>query len=275
MKESYIRYNHAYCYMRHTPLRSHRKTLLFLHGIGDSSLSYEQYLQVFDNVNILIPDFLGYGKSSKYDDYHFKVQIAALIEQINSLEQAYKVTLDDIILIPHSMAAIHAVLLCHSMIKEKIKGIINIEGSITQYGSFISEEASRAYQQETFDAWFDKFREITIFNKLLHQFPICRSYYASLKFCQAKAFLENALEIRQFCLAGTGEYTNIAGLNYAELDLPKIYCYGDKSLCQESIEFLNKKRLKTKTFHTANHFLMLECFDEFVDFVTNWVSLHG
>lgn len=271
MDEDFFQYQQAYYFMRYGPLSPYRPTLLFLHGIGDSGLSYLPF-QAIKQFNLLIPDLLGYGKSSKNNDYSFQIQIIGLIKHIQSLEKKIGIDLNNIILIPHSMASIHAMLLCESIIKNKIKGIINVEGSITQYGSFISEEVAVAFNDGNFESWFIKFKEEIVFEKLIREFPACRPYYASLLFCHDKAFLQNALEISQYCVASPGKYTNLAGKKFFEINLPKVYCYGAKSLCRESIEFLNENKIPIKVFVTKNHFLMLDCFDEFVQFINNWIS---
>lgn len=272
MNESYYKTENAHSFIRYSSLMPKRKTLLFLHGIGDSSISYLPFLNtpILSQFNIIIPDFLGYGKSSKNDDYSFTLQIQLIIEHIKSIEKQIGFLLNDLILTAHSMGGIHAMLLCDSEIKNRIKGVINVEGSITQYGSFISETVSKI-SPKNFQTWFQNFKENTIFNNFIKEFPACRSYYASLQFCQAEAFFQNALEMHQVCISGKGEYTNHAGQQFCNLDLPKIYFYGDKSLCQESQNFLHMNRLPTKIFQTNNHFVMLQCFDEFTHFIANWM----
>lgn len=272
MNENYHKVDQSYSFLRHSVLLPQRKTLVFMHGIGDSGLSYLPFLQAstLTQFNILIPDFLGYGKSSKNKDYHFLVQIKFFIEHIKALEQQMNFSFNELILIPHSMAGIHAMLLCDSEIKNQIKGIVNVEGSITQYGSFISKKVA-TIAKDNFASWFNHFKEVTIFDEYIKKHLSYRLYYASLEFCDPEAFLQNALEMYHVCLAGTGEFTNTAGKTFAELNLPKIYCYGDKSLCPESVNFLHKNALLTKSFPTANHFVMQACFDEFVSFLRDWI----
>ena len=60
----------------------------------------------------MAPDLLGYGENIKADDYSFNNQVQNIIKQIRTLEQTIEFTLSEIILIPHPMAGIHAMLLC-------------------------------------------------------------------------------------------------------------------------------------------------------------------
>lgn len=266
MNEFYDQSEGACCFIQYSDLRPDRKTLLFLHGIGDSSVSYLPFFldKKLSQFNLLAPDLLGHGKSSANSDYSFDRQCDLIVKQINHLQDKIGFVFEEIILISHSMAGIHSLLLCQSSIKKQIKAFINVEGSITPYGSFVSEAVSRINEKHAFESWFQKFKEISIFNKAITE-PVLRSYYASLKFCRPQAFLQNALELRKYSLTWPGKL-------YAQLTLPKIYCYGDKSLCQESIDFLHENKLETQVFPTDNHFVMLACFDEFVNFICDWLA---
>ncbi|MBI5447095.1 MAG: alpha/beta hydrolase [Gammaproteobacteria bacterium] len=273
MEESYHKQGSLYTYMRCSALLPRRKTLLFIHGIGDSSLSYLPFLNtpLLTDYNLLIPDLLGYGKSAMNDDCCFSLQVALLIQHIQFLEKQKNISFSDLILVAHSMGSIHAMQLCHSSIKDQIKAVVSIEGSITQYGSFVSESVTKVIKQGDFDEWFKKFKEIIVFQGLIKKYPVLRDYYASLKFCYPPAFLQNALEMREVSLSEQGAYTNLSGQLFLKLKLPKIYCYGDKSLCEESVGFLKKFKLPTQVFSTDSHFVMLICFDEFVTFLKDWL----
>ena len=257
--------------MRHSNLLPERRTFLFLHGIGDSSLNYQPFLNTpaLSQFNLLIPDLLGYGKSSASKDYSIQRQVDLVVDHIKTIEKQCQFPFNELVLIPHSMASIHAMLMCDTVPNNQIKGVINVEGSVTQYGSFISEAVTGIGKDE-FAKWFDVFKETKIFTQFIQKYPSCRSYYASLQFCQPEALLQNALEIYQYCHADTGEYTNTAGNKFAQCSLPKVYCYGDKSLCRESLDFLQDHRVPLKVFHTDNHFVMQQCFDEFVAFIASW-----
>ncbi|MDA8562166.1 alpha/beta hydrolase [Gammaproteobacteria bacterium] len=274
MKENYFQSKNSCSFIRYSIKKSNKLTLLFLHGIGDSSLSYTPFHETnkLANFNILTPDLLGYGKSSKLKTYSFKKQVEIIANHIVHLEKNTNIEFNSIIVIPHSMASIHAIKLYNSGIKNKIKGIINIEGTITQYGSFISERVKKIYLMDKFQKWFENFKEIQILNKFIKQFNTCKSYYASLKFCDPKAFLQNALELRKLSTSSTGKYQNIYGKKFANIRISKIYCYGDKSLSIESIDFLHENNIPTMVFKTNNHFLMLQCFNEFCEFILKWVK---
>lgn len=275
MFESHFSAKGACSFIRHTKLESERKTMLFLHGLGDSSLSYLPFLKndLLSAYNVIVPDFIGYGKSVANEAGNFSFQIEALLSHLSYLETKHQVQLRNYIIIPHSMAAIHAMLLYQSSIKPRIKGIVSVEGTVTQFGSFISEAVTKITEKgDDFYRWFQGFVEISIYGEFLKKFPCCRSYYASLKFCQPRIFLMNALEMRKIALSGEGKYTNLAGDFFANVPLKKLYCYGDKSLCQESVTFLKLHNVPVKIFQTDNHFVMLQCIDEFTKDLVAWAE---
>ncbi len=253
--ESYFQKNKEYYFMLHSELQEARPTLLFIHGLGDSHIDYLPYLhsELANYYNILIPDLLGYGKSSTADDYSFEHQIQGIEKNLDYLQKKFQIEFRHIFLIAHSMGSIHATLLCESLLKKNIRGFINVEGSITQFGSFIAESLSHAVTENNFDAWFYDFKQKKIYENLAYHAPLVRPYYASLEFCQPTAFLQNGLQMYQMSRTLTGKYTHIIGKKYAALTIPTVYCFGD-SLAKETLAFLAEHHLATHYFPCQNHF---------------------
>jgi pimeloyl-ACP methyl ester carboxylesterase len=274
MKESYFQFQDKFYYLIHSKLKAFCPTLLFIHGIGDASVNYNDFIQseLVNDYNILVPDLLGYGKSSAADDYSFQNQVSGMQQHMQHLESQYEIKLDPIILIAHSMGAIHATLLCESQMAKNIKGFINVEGSITQYGSFVADKVKEAEINNNFLSMFNDFKN-TIYLTSGKKFQSLRRYYAALLFCRPEAFKQNALEMRELSLALPGKFSHIIGKKYAELKLPRVYCYGN-SMCKETLDFLSEKNLKSQHFNSPNHFLMAECFGEFVVFIKKFIQIH-
>lgn len=250
-------------------LTSEKVTLLFMHGLGDSSVSYQPFLKMdaMSEFNILIPDLLGYGRSSSGDDYSFQHQVNGIVDHILHLENSLHFDFKNIVLIAHSMGSIHATLICDSVLKNRINAFVNVEGSITQYGSFICETVMSIAENDRM-SWFDDFKK-TIYQEGIKTISL-RSYYASLQFCQPQAFFQNAIEMREQSLALHAKFSSIMGEKYAALSLPKIYCYGD-SLAKETLKFLDENQLNSQYFPSPNHFLMSECKEEFAKFLKEYV----
>jgi pimeloyl-ACP methyl ester carboxylesterase len=257
-KESYFSLADETYFMAHSELAPFRYTLLFIHGLGDSHINYLHYLSsdLVKHFNLLIPDLLGYGKSSSASDYTFQHQIQGIMHHLEYLQITTKIKIDNIILIAHSMGGIHATLLCESAIKNLIKGFINVEGSVTQYGSFISQSMIEALKTCSFDDWFADFKSNTRF----------RPYNASLEFCHPEAFRQNATEMYHICHEATGKFTNSMGKKFVGLDVRKVYCYGNFT-CKETLEFLNENNVQLHSIPAKTHFLLAECPDDMVNFI--------
>ena len=272
MNESYFIIDKEFMFYRHNDLRPGRPLLLFVHGLGDSGLSYEDvftYPELNDHYNIVAPDLIGYGRSSKASNperYRFDDHINRLWALIGHLNA------DSIILLGHSMGGDITTLMCHENRDSVIKKYINIEGDVTQNELFISSKAVEADRKGQFDHWFEnvlKYR--TIFKKLGH-LRSSRLYFSSLNFCRKEAFLQNARELveRNTCL--DSEFKSEIGEIYRNLDLPRVFCYGGKSCSKETIDFLKQHKMKVKGFKDAGHAVMVDAKEEFYRFVTEFIS---
>lgn len=257
-QESYFILADETYYMAHSALTSSRSTLVFIHGLGDSHIDYLHYLSsdLINHFNILIPDLLGYGNSSSANDYSFAHQVQGIVHHLDFLQSKTKTKFNNIILVAHSMGGIHATLLFESSIKKLIKGFINVEGSVTQYGSFISKSMIEALKTRSFDDWFTDFKSNIHF----------RPYYASLEFCRPEAFRQNAEEMYHLCHASGGKFTNSIGKKFVGLNIHKVYCYGNFT-CKETLEFLNENKVPLHYIPAKTHFVLSECPDDIISFI--------
>lgn len=271
MKETYIRIENDYLFCRSNEISANRETLLFVHGLGESGLCFQEVFEdkKFQNYNILVPDMIGYGRSSKSEtgDYSFGSHIARL----SKLAELYE--MNQIILIGHSMGGDITTLFCREDRKGIIKKYVNIEGDITQFDIFISNHAVKAYEENRFHEWFyNEFANSEIYKCLAEKYQSCRRYYASLYFSRPEAFLSNAQELVKRNTSLQGEYKSEIGNIYRGLSVPRIYCYGTESIPIGTVNFLKSNNLEFKAFNEAFHWLMIDKAEEFYDFLYSFVS---
>ncbi len=270
MNESYIRIDDEHIFLRHTELNPNRPSLLFIHGLGDSGISYADAFEYefLSDYNIVVPDLVGYGRSSKassLERYHYSVHIERLWKVIEILN------LSNIILLGHSMGGDLSTLMCRENHGGSIKKYINIEGDITQYDLFISGRAVEAYNKGEFDDWFENhFKYELIFRKFGNKLS-SRLYFASLNFCRPEAFLENSKELVARNTGLDGEFKSEIGKIYSELDIPRIYCYGTISCSKRTLKFLEQNDLATRKFENAGHSLMVDSSEEFYAFLSEFI----
>ena len=268
MADSIIQLGEEHIFLRHNQFVPFRKTLLFIHGLGETGMCFREVFQDrrFDEFNILIPDLVGYGKSSKSDPHGFSFD--SHVQRLWQLLKKFETK--DLVLIGHSMGGDITTLMCASDSNGIIKKYVNIEGDITQFDLFISSEAVNAEKNGNFPAWFrENFMMDTVRDNWGKRFESCQRYYESLTQCAPGAFLANARELvkRNNNNALPGEYKSEIGQIYAGLSLPTVYCYGTKSISEGTLRFLKENRLDVMPFENAGHWVMIDNAVEFYSFL--------
>jgi pimeloyl-ACP methyl ester carboxylesterase len=269
MVETYYVQEGEYLYILHNRFSVTKQTLLFVHGLGDSGLSFRPVFEDrrFDEFNLIVPDLIGYGRSSTAadpDGYTFNAHLRRLWQTIRNFD------LSELILIGHSMGGDIAALLCQSDTDGVVKKYVNIEGALTQHDLFLSGKAAQAVEEGRFDEWFDQFVNETAWN--WGKTPSGREYYASLRFCRKEAFRQNALEIVQRNTALPGTYRSRIGEIVCSLTIPKIFCYGTQSLPKETLAYVTERNIPTKAFENTGHCPHIDEAEEFYDFLWAFVT---
>ena len=252
----------------------HRKTgaaqasLLFIHGLGESSLCFldalaHPFLQKYD---VVIPDLLGFGRSSRAEgaDYSFKAQIARLAALLDILK------IDQVHVIGHSMGGDLGTLFCKKYSNRAIS-LVNVEGDLTTADRFITDEALRAEREGRFEDWLrNDFAEITV-TEWAQKWPSCVRYLPSLQLCSPAAFLASAKQIFKYNSSiGDDHETGKIGLKYRCLELPKVFCSG-AGLSASSKRFLTRNNLAHRHFPEAFHWVMLDSPRRFYRWLAKFV----
>ncbi|HEX8088147.1 MAG TPA: alpha/beta hydrolase, partial [Blastocatellia bacterium] len=257
------------------PLLADRPSLLFVHGLGDSGKTFQEVFEDsrFESFNILAPDLAGYGRSSASADYSFGAHTNRLWNLIEKLESRDRVDLERLIVVGHSLGGDITTLFCDSDRRGKVSKYVNIEGDITQFDLFISGQAVEAASRGEFKRWFESdFMEQKVYAELGTGYESCRRYYASLHFARQEAFLANARELYNRNTSVEGEYKSEIGKIYCSLRIPKVFCYGTNSISPETVRFLERMGLESKSFPGAFHWLMVDAREEFYSFLHDYAS---
>lgn len=270
MHESILQFEGEFNYVRNNKLLPGRITLLFIHGLGDSGLAFQE---VFEDkrlgVNIIVPDMTGYGRSSESanGDYGFDSYIDRIWNIIERMGG------NDLIAIGHSMGGDIATLLCASDQKNIIKKFVNIEGNLTQFDLFISSSAVSAERDGNFEDWFnEEFIKSKVLGDWAQRYDSCKRYYESLCNCRPDAFLANARELYERNTALPGKYKSEIGQIYCSLSIPKMFCYGTESISSGTVNFVKENNLEHKALEGAFHWAMIDKAVEFYPFLYNYIS---
>lgn len=231
--------------------------LIFLHGLGDSHLNYASFFENrdFDAFDLIVPDWIGHGKSDWVDSYSFREVSFYLKKQLSPFLKEYQTT----ILLPHSFGGVCAVDLCHTDLIERISGIFALETSVTQYGSYLAEDLARTIEAgNSFKEWFARFKE-----QIAHQGEKSKAlqlYYQGICRVDPKGFRELGLDGRSIALKDEKlAFSNRSGNAFVRLDLPKLYCVSSNPSQKPSIAFLNAHQIPVVCFPTSSHWVVQNC----------------
>ncbi len=272
MKESIINIENDYIFLRHNETETDRLTLLFVHGLGESGLCFREVFEDnrFSKYNILVPDMIGYGKSSASADRDYS--FGAQVKRIWKLLEVCRVK--NLVAIGHSLGGDLTTLLCASDKTGMIKKYVSIEGDITQSDLFISYDAVEADKKGRFKSWLEyDFMSKKIYEQLGQKYISCRRYYASLHLCRPEAFWANAYELVERSNALPGKYKSEIGQIYCSISIPKIFCCGTESISPNTIDFLKENNLQYQLFTDASHWLMIDKAEEFYSFLYSFLKL--
>ncbi|MCP4546464.1 MAG: alpha/beta hydrolase [bacterium] len=245
------------CVLRHSEIRHGRRSILLLHGLGDSSLAFEEIFTFagFESFNLLAPDLPGFGESAQL------VGKAPTFDEIVAMlgELLTRFGGDEVLLIGHSLGGGLGSLLCAADGEERIKGYINVEGNLTHADLFLSGQAVAHDKIDDFHDWFDRvFRRERKWRILGRNSRSTRRYFKSLAGCNPDVFLAMSHELVE--RGGPSEEHPVSELAdlYLSLTLPRLFCYGGQSCPQETEHFLKSNNLDRLLFIKATHGLMID-----------------
>jgi pimeloyl-ACP methyl ester carboxylesterase len=274
MYESLMEISGEHIFLRHNAILPDRVTLLLVHGLGDSGLSFLEIFEDerFDSFNLLVPDLAGFGRSSGSTDYGLDAHVRRLSLIIEKLALQERTRIEEIIAVGHSLGGDLLTLFCASDRRGKVKKFVNIEGNLTQFDLFISCGASKADDRGEFRQWFNHaFIESTVYNEWGSQYESCRRYYASLRFAHPEAFLTSARELCAKNNSLDGQFKSEIGAAYCRLPIAKVFCCGARSVSPETIGFLETMGLEHKLFENAFHWPMIDNSREFYPFLHSFI----
>jgi pimeloyl-ACP methyl ester carboxylesterase len=269
VKSFFTKIDNDWMFVRHTPVSASRRTILFVHGLGDSSLSFLEAFQpsYLSSFNLIAPDLVGHGCSSEAadHDYSFGAQIRRLCKLVDELR------IPEFFLVGHSLGGDIATHFAASD-KNRVRGLINIEGNLTPPDVVISKQATDAAEREDFEKWFrEHFMREVVLNKWGTRWPSCQRYYASLWFCRPQAFLSSAREVCQRNLAMPNRVESETGLIFQQVNVPKVYCWG-ASMSEQTKKLIEDRTIQDWGFEDAFHWPMIDKEKEFYHLLEEFCS---
>lgn len=247
--------------VRHSLFRPGRPTVLFLHGLGDSSLAFDDAFSQKEcaDFDLIAPDLPGHGGSPVARDGIYTLE--ALASRLTTLIEA--MSLRRVTIVGHSLGGDIATVLASRTSLPEIDRIVSVEGTLTPADSFICNRATEAAAEGNFDTWFrEQFCQQTVFDGWAQKGDAGQRYYASLRFCDPGAFQACAIELHSRNRDGDARGLSGIGALYAALPMKKHFIYGTKSLPSTSVDLIAELKLQSYRLR-AGHWVMIDAAAEF------------
>ncbi len=227
-------------------------TLLCLHGLGDSHLTFPEFLSVPDlrPFGALAPDVPGFGRSPR----HPGTDRALAGQAALALALADALGIRRFVVVGHSMGGAVAVHLAETA-PNRCLGILSLEGNLTPPDCTLSREAVRAEHDGRYGRWRNSV--VARYEEEGGRGEAGKlRYLVSFSRSDAEAFLDAS-----HALVAESSGSEL-GRRYRELPQPRLYLLGGKSSPPETRLFLRAHRLDQAVFPESGHWVHWDAREE-------------
>jgi len=230
------------------------KTLLCLHGLGESGLCFEHLLEfhALGEWRMLVPDLPGYGRST------WPTRPLTLASQADHLASWLRATGEGpLAVLGHSLGGVLGLIFCENH-PNLVSHFVNVDGNLSEPDCVFSGQAANQDLTEFLAAGFAELCA-GVYEKGKKD-PAHRDYYVSLRLCNPQAFHLNSQELVQMSRQG-----NLAQ-RLAALPLPTHYIAGvPDGVSKESQDLLDKSGVTWSSVKPAGHWPFIDRPDVFVE----------
>jgi len=221
--------------------------MLWLHGLGESGLSFEPIVQhsQLAGWRHLVPDLPGYGRSA------WPRQVLSLTEQASRLAAWLNSRGEQpAVVVGHSMGAVLGLLLADRH-PSSVRALINVEGNVSLDDCFFSGQAARLGFDEFLAGGFAQLRD-TVYQDGLGDPPL-RGYYASLRLADPHSYHRHSRDLVALSAAGS-----LAG-RMAALPMPVHFVAGaPHGVSERSQALLRAAGVSSTTITPAGHWPFID-----------------
>jgi pimeloyl-ACP methyl ester carboxylesterase len=224
--------------------------VVWIHGLGESSVSFEPVVELLPGYTHVLVDLPGYGRSPWPDEAVGLGEVAARIARWLANEQPA-------VLIGHSMGG---VLATFAAALAPVRGVVNIDGNLTRGDCTFSLQA-QAYSLTEFCArGFDELRATVFANGATR--PELRGYHAAMCFASPYVFHRHAIDLVELSTSDT------LGPRLAALSAPTLFVAGvPDGICPASRARLDELGVPWVGIEPAGHWVYLDQRARFVEAV--------
>lgn len=240
---------------------SDRPSLLYIHGLGESSLCFEGLLGSprLAGYHQVAPDLFGYGRSPRPStEFSLRDHAASLHRLIGELG------LEKVVLLGHSMGGVIAAELI-PLLGERAAAFLNIEGNVSlEDCTYSSQVAAMPY--ETFlssgrAAFLERLEDTVRKADPASEAPaVLTSYLKSIAMADPRVFYRNSCDLVEASRPET------IPARLAALNLPQLYIYGSpRGTGAHSRSLLQNADIRLCEIGSAGHWPFLDQPDSFID----------
>ena len=220
--------------------------VVWIHGLGESSVSFEPVVAQLPGYQHVLVDLPGYGRSPWPDG---TLGLAALADHLARwIDEEPPATI-----IGHSMGGV----LC-TFIAERtaVRAVVNIDGNLSR-GDCTFSALAHAYTLDDFIArGFAEMRDQVYADGARR--PELRTYHAAMCFASPQMFHRHACELVELSSEGT------LAPRMAALHVPKLFVAGvPDGICAESRALLERHAIRWLGIEPAGHWVYLDQLDRF------------
>jgi len=237
------------------------RVLLWLHGLGDSGLSFEHLAGAPELAGWrqLSPDLPGYGRSPwparPWDLAAQADHLAAWLRERGE---------PPVVIAGHSQGGVHALLLAERH-PGRVAGVVDIEGNKSLGDCTVSGAAARQPEAAFVQGGFDRLRRLVY--RAGQKDAAQRGYFASLCLCDPRLFHANSRE-----LVALSRSERLAA-RLAALNLPSLYIAGvPGGACSRSLELLAEAGVAVARIEPSGHCPFLDRPAEFLAALSRFLA---
>ncbi len=229
--------------------------VVWIHGLGESSVSFEPVIEKLPGFDHVLVDLPGYGRSPWPDAPLGLTEVADRLAR----------WLDDdrpAVIAGHSMGGVLCTLVAE---RTAVRAVIDIDGNLTRGDCTFSALAS-AYPEADFCArGFSEMRAQVYADGQTR--PELRTYHAAMCFASPAMFHRHARELVELSSEGT------LGPRLAALHVPALFVAGVPSgICADSRALLDRLGVRWLGIAPAGHWVYLDQLDRFAAEVTRFLT---
>jgi pimeloyl-ACP methyl ester carboxylesterase len=248
-------------FVRELGVPGHQPSVLWIHGLGESGLSFESTVSQSDlaDYHHLIPDLPGYGKSAWCEP---TPSFADLIDRLALWLEGRGVA--PVVVVGHSMGGVLGLLLTE-WYPDRVRALVNVEGNIAYDECAFSGPAAANSLEDFLGGGFDSLRDWVY--RTGAESEAHRGYYASLRQADPWAFHAHSTELVE--LARAGDLAERMGA----LTIPNFYVAGvPDGVSESSLHRLRTAEVPVVSIRSAGHWPFVDRTSQFCQVLAEFLG---